>query len=115
MRQWRLEVGHHLNNYDKKDGFSFVSRVCAGDASLEMSSSQRDALELINEYLPRYDVEGHDSLMKFAFIGPTMSLMALSVWILSVSREWRRIIQLWWALTGLPRGDETEVQAIDLG
>lgn len=115
MRQWRLAVGHHLKNYDKKDGTSFVSRVCAGDGALEMSSSQRDTLELINEYLPRFDVEGHDSLMKFGFIGPTMSLMALSVWILSVSREWRRILQVFRALSGLPRGDKTEVQATHLG
>lgn len=87
---WRVSVAHNANHLDLVSFTSLASRVCeASEADgLNVGVRQAIALEAINSYIPKDGgaFGGHP--------GELMCCLAVMVWLMSVTKELRQILNL---------------------
>jgi hypothetical protein len=95
IRRWREQVGHDWNHMDKGSSASLMSRICGGDHTLEIASSQVGWLRDIRAYLK-------------AFIGTELHMgsvgctLVLFLWYLDVTREVKLSIDFMICISRLP-------------
>jgi len=101
LRAWRTNIGHADRFVDRISQRSLVDRLCAGDASLELSNEQAVKLSLVREYLPRLDPSTNNSFKKH-FDGPVMCILSLMIWYLAIAKELGSIFNVVRAVVFLP-------------
>jgi len=86
-KTWRTRVAHD-DAYLDLGGTSLVSRVCAGDGALILSTQQATLIEEINNFLAL----GKDDLEPPVFqIGVMLCVLCILLWSLCVYKEIRRV------------------------
>ncbi|CAE7861779.1 hcf136, partial [Symbiodinium microadriaticum] len=86
-KTWRTRVAHD-DAYLDLGGTSLVSRVCAGDGALILSTQQATLIEEINKFLAL----GKDDLEPPVFqIGVMLCVLCILLWSLCVYKEIRRV------------------------
>ena len=78
---WRTNVGHDVEFTNLLTEEALASRVCRGDTSLHLSDTQTQTVQAINAYL--YE--------NAPFNGPTMCILGLSTWSLTVGKEFHAL------------------------
>merc|ERR1711933_21738 len=96
--EWRTVTGHAVQHMDRLTQESLATRVCSGDTSLHTSNTQLLQVGNIDAYLKK-----HAPLN-----GPMMCLVALLIWMLTVSKEFYVLMSMLRACMKLPRG-KTEI------
>mmetsp|Transcript_98846 Transcript_98846/g.307980 ORF Transcript_98846/g.307980 Transcript_98846/m.307980 type:complete len:691 (+) Transcript_98846:567-2639(+) len=93
---------------------SLVSRVCALDKTLEVSTDQASTVGLIRKYLPGIDpfhsTEDIKGWMQDYLDGRVMCLIAMSCWILTVGKEIGSIGNLLGAIFMLPSSNSASIE-----
>lgn len=112
FRLWRQTIAHDYRNMDPISGASLASRVCTETMyrnSLDISTRQAQAVELIRDYLP------HDraNAMQQIMCGPTMCVIALICWFSSIANEMWDLRLLSMSTYFLPKGDSTHIESVD--
>jgi hypothetical protein len=100
-RKWRTTVGHNIDNYDERQQMGLVARVCKGDSSLDTSASQSAAYSMLRAYV------GNNWGTLLEAPGVQMCTLAVTVWVLTISKEFSAVAKVARALLSIPRGDET--------
>ena len=86
-----------------------MARVCKGDSSLQISASQSDAYSTLRAYVG-------DEWGSFAEApGVQMCILAVAVWVLTISKEFNAVAKVARALLAIPRGDKTLLTKDDEG
>ena len=93
FHMWRTNTGHTVQFMNDLTLESMASRVCRGDTSLYASDTQVNAVSDINAYL----------IDNAPFNGPLMAILAIYVWILTVSQEFHVLDDMVYAVFALPR------------
>ena len=81
LKNWRRSSAHDFSNYNTVLGKSMAARVCAQDGALDMSASQSSMYTNLKSYI------GEGDASFFGASGPTMTTLALFMWLLTVLRE----------------------------
>lgn len=102
LRDWRVRVGHHVQHYDRASFTSLVQRVCNQEGFLEMSDSKSSLYGDMQDFLPDPD---RPALAIFS--GPSLIVIAVTVWTLTVLVEVRDIGMLAKGLSAVPKGRST--------
>ena len=94
FKMWRRTVAHDVQYYNPITHESLATRVCNGDAGLEMSGAQAASFEEVSQYL-QGDI-----------LGMLMAIFAMGMWFLTVSKELTTIYTHARAYSGItrPRG-----------
>ena len=79
FRDWRRNIAHQFSNMDTNTEISLAARVCAGDASLAVSTGQAATQSILSTYMSPNHVLGVAS-------GPLMCCLAMFCWLLIVVR-----------------------------
>ncbi|CAE7326383.1 unnamed protein product [Symbiodinium sp. CCMP2592] len=103
-KTWRTSIAHDSRYLDLA-GTSLVSRVCAGDGSLILSTVQATLVEQINDFLGLQETE-------FAFNfwqpGTLLCMLCILLWSLCVYKEFRKIWHALEAAASLPKASATD-------
>lgn len=100
---FRLHVAHDIKYMNDLSQTSLAARICQGDASLALGSTQQDAVDLINAYLPEA-YYGRSEGMFGSAQGQLMCVMALVVWGLVALQELRAATDLATGMLHMFRG-----------
>jgi len=103
--RWRETIGHHIQWSSSGVHTSLVSRVCSGDASLEFSTLQRNAVSDFSAYLTQISSVGS--------LGGLLTWVVLAIWFFSVYGELRSAYNMATALHYLPRGKTSLVRTTE--
>lgn len=102
--RFREELGHDYNSMDRHGWVSLTARVCGGDESLEIATSQVRAVRIIEEYTKC-------SPWVFGLpAGPVLCTVVLVVWVLCIISDIRDTFSLQLALHALPRCGRTSLE-----
>mmetsp|Transcript_19708 Transcript_19708/g.54139 ORF Transcript_19708/g.54139 Transcript_19708/m.54139 type:complete len:714 (+) Transcript_19708:61-2202(+) len=78
IKRWRRSVAHDYNNVDHTTYTSMARRVCQGDLSLHQSNTQ------VNIWCTILDYMAHENAI---FPGPALSVLAVLLFVLPLSKE----------------------------
>ncbi|CAK9005799.1 Vacuolar protein sorting-associated protein 11-like [Durusdinium trenchii] len=105
-RQWRTSFAHDYRHVDLS-ATSLVTRVCAGDGSLILATTQATLITHINSYMS-LDKDQFDA--GFFPIGILLCMLCILLWALCVYKELRNTWQSLEAVAQLPRNQLTVIR-----
>lgn len=105
LKQWRLRHGHH--QMFMSDDHSVVARVCGGYNSMATNEHYKDLVDLIRDY--------NEKIMNRLAVGPTLCLISMFCWTLSVLKEILAIRHLLERFFAIPVGYETLIEIVGHG
>ena len=88
MKRWRYTVAHDVT-WSDSTGVSLTSRVCGGDASLIVATSQLDLVEEITRYVQVLDMYFFSTRESQGLL---LCTVASVIWLLLVMAEWRKSV-----------------------
>ncbi|CAE7660819.1 unnamed protein product [Symbiodinium sp. CCMP2456] len=101
---WRTSIAHDSRYLDLA-GTSLVSRVCAGDGSLILSTVQATLIEQINDFL---GLQATEFDFNFWQPGTLLCMLCILLWSLCVYKEFRKIWHALEAATTIPKASATD-------
>jgi len=103
-KTWRTSIAHDSRYLDLA-GTSLVSRVCAGDGSLILSTVQATLVEQINDFL---GLQATEFDFNFWQPGTLLCMLCILLWSLCVYKEFRKIWHALEAATTIPKASATD-------
>ncbi|CAE7525601.1 unnamed protein product [Symbiodinium pilosum] len=103
-KDWRTSIAHDSRYLDLA-GTSLVSRVCAGDGSLILSTVQATLIEHINDFL---GLQPEEFAMNVWQPGTLLCMLCILLWSLCVYKEFRKIWHALEAATHIAKASETD-------
>ncbi|CAE7655236.1 unnamed protein product [Symbiodinium sp. CCMP2456] len=103
-KDWRTSIAHDSRHLDLA-GTSLVSRVCAGDGSLILSTVQATLVGQINDFL---GLQATEFAFNFWQPGTLLCMLCILLWSLCVYKELRKIWHSMEAAATLPKARVTD-------
>eukprot|EP00439_Symbiodinium_sp_Y106_P018663 s797_g2.t1 len=103
-KDWRTSIAHDSRHLDLA-GTSLVSRVCAGDGSLILSTVQATLVGQINDFL---GLQATEFAFNFWQPGTLLCMLCILLWSLCVYKELRKIWHAMEAAATLPKARVTD-------
>ncbi|CAJ1384007.1 unnamed protein product [Effrenium voratum] len=102
-KRWRISMAHDYQYLDLA-GRSLVSRVCAGDGALILSTTQATLVEQINSFL---GLQEDQFEAPFFQPGTLLCMLCMLFWSLCVYKEYRNIWLGLEVVLRIPRSDQS--------
>ena len=106
LRDWRRNIAHHIDNYDRFTKNSLASGVCEGSLAVQMSTQQADIFGDLSDYLKDPPVS------QLLAPGVQLCLMGLLSWYMTMGKEINSTINVVRAAWTLPSARNTLIRRV---